>query len=320
MRNRLFLTCFLIVSTKAFASEVQSQTTLGTGSLTEELSYFGSSHEESEGPDKVGNWDWSLSYTYSKINLGASVNATQGASKASESDHTSTFSGGFGYSKRWSAGFDLNYSKTKEEYLSSIGPSLHAGYTFDLGNQKKDDDSDEYFIPTLNLSLTGAATQYTQNFTAAVRSGSRRLNPRAGSQGISQREAELKLAVAAVNWVDFSLAFKAYSYDKNVANFISNLDDPRAAESGAANFGSTLTGFSSKEISVDLTFHLPLDLDLETDYSQSTSAADSTKTNTLRADLSHTWIDRWKTGMGYEQNKSATDTQGQIVVSLAYEF
>lgn len=329
------------LNSEALANEIQSQTTTGTGSLTEYISYSGHSKNADDSYKNEAGWNWNLGYTYNTLTLGATAIATptppKGATAPSNVDHTSSFSGGFGYSDHWSAGIDINYSKTKEENLSSLGPSLHAGYTFDLKtrsipvtssarkitaeNAESAEESEEPFIPTLNLTVTGATTNYSQTFLTVVRAGSKRTaTTRTGSQGIVQRLSEIAATLSPVEWAEFSISTKIFSYDHNVANFIANLDDPRAVRSGAASFGSTLSGFSDRELDFDFTFHLPLALDLSTGYSQSSSASDSSKTNTFHTHFSRIWGENWNTGLGFERDKSPADAQNLVIFTLAYLF
>jgi hypothetical protein len=345
---KTFLLLILFVPS-AHASEILSQTSSGTGIITEEIAYTGYSKNQSASGKKEGGWDWNLGYTYSAIKLGATVSATPApvvTSSTTDSDHTSSFSGGFGYSDHWSAGVDLNTSSTKEENLSSFGPSVHAGYTFELSHadtkvksklkpkelanisskvpsEANDAQDDEAFVPTLGFTLTAGTTQYTQDFTTAaiVRVGSRRVvRPKAGSQSIQQKEGELSITLSAVEWLDVSLSGKSFIYNQNVATFLASLDDPRAVRTGAASFGSTLSGFSSKEFDLDLTFHLPEDFDILTEYAQSTSATDSSHINTYKLDVTKLWGEHWKTGLGFERDKSSNDAQSLGEFTLAYEF
>ena len=315
------------------ADELQSQTTLGTGSTTEDVSYSGQAAES--------KWDWNLSYTYSSIEVGASaVKST--AAKSSATDHTHSLVGGVGYSDYWDAGFDLNYSKTKEERLSSFGPSAHLGYTFknaetrskskpalaskagaDSAAKTKESEAeeDEVFSPHLHLVLTGSNSNYAQDYGGPLRTGSRRAAaPITGSQSIRQRTLEAGVSFSAVEWLDIGLSFKRYFYDKNVADFISKLDDPRAIRRGAASFGSTLSGFSSQELSLSFTFHLPSEFELGVEGLQSVSASDSSKTDTYKVEVSKLWQDTWKTGVGFERDQSSSSVQNTTIVTLAYEF
>jgi hypothetical protein len=334
---------FLFSSAQARAHEIESQTTSGTGYLSEGLSYSG----ESKSEKGSGWWNWNLGYDYSVINVGSS---TLSNGKSTGSDHTSAFSGGFGFSNQWEAGLDVSYSKTKEENLTSFGPAVKLGYTFHLSSHKDkkatktpnkkadtgkytdedtDEDTDEGtdegtddFVPTLRFSVTGKSIGYTQTFAGASvrRNQGKPAKPTSGSQSIRQTEINFSTTLAAFSWVNLRLAYTRYSYNRNVPNYLALLDDPRALKNGAANFGSTLSGFSSHDIETTLSFHLPLDLDFDVTGSQSTSAADSSKTLTLGSTLTKTWGESWKTGVGYQQNRSTTDLQKLYSFTLSYEF
>jgi hypothetical protein len=332
----VFLACS---ATAVWASEMQTQTTSGTGLFTEELSYNGDNQSENVSAKK-GGWNWDLSYSYSVIKLGATAITPVVTSGAPASDHTSSVTGGFGYSDHWEVGIDLNYSKTPEENLSSFGPSVHLGYTFDLAKRKtkpttkiapatsakttpvvQKEEVDEPFVPTLNFTTTLGTTKYDQDFLTVPRPGSKRkAGGKTGSQVIAQQSGEISSTLSAVQWLDVEVYLKGYRYNRDVGTFLANLDDPRAIRSGAASFGSTLEGFSSNEVGVDFTIHFPLDIDLHPEFYRSTSAVDGSKTNSYKVDLSKLWAESWKTGIGYERDTSITDTENSGILTLSYEF
>lgn len=339
-----FFISIFFLNLSAQASEVQSQTTVGTGLVSEELSYNGDA--KSADPKKKGGMTWDLSYIYTTLALGATASSSPApAASSAASDHSSAFTGGLGYSDKIDTGIDLNYSKTPEEGLSDIGPSLRLGYTFDLGqpNVKKkpklvkklvpknnhqktgeedqEDVEDEPFMPTFKALATVGLLEYKQDVSTVVRAGSRRKAPaKAASIGIVQRQAEADFTLSSVEWLDIDLALTKYFYNRDVGTFLANLDDQRAIASGAANLDSTLKGFSSNEVKLDLTFHLPIDIDVNPEVSRSTSATDGSKTNSIKIDVSKLWADTWKTGIAYERDESATDLQNSGIATLSYEF
>ena len=167
--------------------------------------------------------------------------------------------------------------------------------------------------------LTGGSTQYSQG-ALAVRPGVGRKPIPRKAQDIQQKQVELAMTVSPWDWCDLKIAYTSFSYNRDVATYLANLDNPQALKSGAATFGSTLTGFSSKESEVELTFHLPYDIDLVPNFIQSTNAANASKTNTAELNVFKTWADTWKTGLGYEDSQSTTNEQNLFIVTLAYEF
>jgi len=333
MKNLFLFSMMMAFIQAASASEIQSQTNTGTGNLTEQLTYQGNSKIKNA-PKDDAFWDWNLGYTYSAITLGATSVSTPTTPGAAV-DHTSSFLGGVEYSHQWTAGLDFTTTKTPEENISSFGPSVHVGYTFEFGQKKKpspkkdatqtpaiEETEEEPFVPTWNFTFTGGTTKYDQTLaTGAPRPGSlRKINPGIKAQLMQQKQAEIATTFSGWEWLDLKLALTKYSYDHDVATFLANLDDPRAIQSGMASFGSTLSGFSSSQSEFDVIFHFPLDFDLESDLSQSTNAADGTKTNTFKENLYKTWADTWKTGLGFERDKSSTLVQNLFIATLAYEF
>ncbi len=331
MNHRMAMLVYsaVFIGIAANASDLTSETNAGTGTFSQGFTYNGeqkSGHEKERYKNEVdGRYNWSLGYTYATTTLGA----TSGAATGAGTDHSNTFTGGVGYSQHWSAGFDLSYSNTKEEHLDSFGPSIYAGYTFDLADRPKpsqkedDEDTDEPFTPTLNVKLSLGATTYTQTLQLAARPGGRK-NPNAAgpiaAQSIMQKPVEISATLSPFEWIDIKLAYTKFNYNKDVVAFIARLDEPRAIRSGASTFGSTLSGFSSKEVTLDLTWHLPLDLDFETELTQAESAIDAKKTNAFKADLSREWIEKFKTGLGFERSKSAAQQENVGILTLGYLF
>ena len=322
----------LLCSVTARASELESVTDVGTGTFTEGLAYRGDHDSPGKEIDHATlgkGLNWTLGYAYTAITLGATL-ASPSPSPAlsgAESDHTNSFTAGIGYEEKFEIESNLNFSNTKEENLKTFGLSIGVGYTFDLATRavkdapEKIEEKEDSFVPTLTIKAMGGLTHYQQDIGVAVRKGTRRKPQTAkASQSIQQKQFEFDVTVSPWVWLDVKLGFIKYNYNRDVANFLSKLDDPRAIRSGAADFGSTLEGFSSKESLLNFTFHLPAEIDLETDFSQSTSASNSSKINMFKFDVSKTWDAVWKTGLGFERNKSDTDVQNLGVVTLAYEF
>ena len=304
-----FWLSMLFLSSGAHASEVQTQTTVGTGLVSEEISYNGDT--KSEDSKKKGGLTWDFSYTYTSITLGATTTSVPVPPTAAASDHTSAITGGFGYSDKWEVGLDLNYSKTPEEGLDSFGPSIRLGYTFDLGPEQpkkksvkkvvpknnheknnaednEDADTDEPFMPTFKVLATLGTTSFNQDISTTVRAGTRRRAAvtKPGKVSIVQKQAEIDFDLSAVEWLDVDISLTKYGYNRDVGTFLASLDDPRAISSGAANLGSTLEGFSTNDAKIDFIFHLPYDIEINPEFGRSTSAVDGSKVNTEKIDVS----------------------------------
>ena len=244
-----------------------------------------------------------------------------------------------GYEKsQWEFGLDLNYSNTKEEYLSTLGPTLDVGYTFLLGPQAKpkpkkaaqkitpvaehEDEDDVDFVPNLNLKASVGWLNYKEDYSGTVvgRGPLHRSVTRSGETQITQAPVEIAATLAPLEWFDFKIAYTHYSYNKNVNQFLANLDDPRSVAFGASGFGSTLTGFSSKETLFSLNFYLPLDFEINPEYAQAVNASNGDKTNTYHIGIAKTWGESWKTGIAYEENKSTDEDQKLGIFTLSYLF
>lgn len=313
----------------AFANSVESATTLGSGTLNQAFTYnISASNKEEVTVDQAGKtkkdskspvkpveknyWSGSVGYSYTATTLGATSGTTSGSAAI---DHTNSVNGGVAYSNRWEAGADFEYSSTKEENLHNFGANPYVGYTFDL-------HEGEDFTSTLNLRFTAGFDSYTQTGnTVTRRAGSRRpVTVVVGSANIQQTKAEFDALLSPASWLDLKLIFIKYQYDKDVNAFLARLDDPRAIITGAANFGSTLNGFSSNEGTAALTFHLPADIDFTTQFTQATSVVNSSKLNTYALDAMKLWHDTWKTGVGFSRSKSSTDLQSLTTLTLSYQW
>jgi hypothetical protein len=338
----ILVLALMMVSPYARANSVESLTSAGTGTFSEGLTYNGESKSNKDAEDGRAGFNWTIGYAYTAATLGATSTApTPAPTTNASSDHTNSISLGGGYSDKWEIGLGIDYSNTKEENLKSFGPNAYLGYTFDLANRPKklkrqpqnpnsptakvdsdvEDDASGVFVPTLNFRITGASNKFTHDASLTTRAGSRKQLAATATQEITQKDFEIDGTLSALEWLDVKLSYIKYNYDKNVADFLARLDQARAVQTGLADFGSTLSGFSSKEWGINLTFHLPLDLDFGADFTQSTSAIDgTTKTNTFKGDLSRVWAETWKTGLGFERSKSNTDVQNIGLLTLAYEF
>ena len=331
----IFSLCFIFFHQHfAYSNEVNSNTTGGTGTLSQEISYSGEQLKDKK--SDLGTWDWNFAYTYTAVKVGSTIRptpstkTTTSSTSASSTDHTNTLEGGFGYTGAWSRGLSLTYSNTKEENLTTFGPQIYAGYhiAFDSKKSKTENetaDDEEVFIPGLDLKITGGVNRYTETYNVSSRStrpnGSKaKTITKDSSEDINQTNLVLDLTLKPLSWFDIKFEFTKYHYNKDVANFLSLLDRPGAIASGAAGFSTTLSGFSSQEYLVGFDFFLPLDFDLNLSYSQATSQLDGSKTHNYKAGLDKLWNEHWKTGIGIIDSISSTDALTTGELSLAYSF
>jgi hypothetical protein len=308
LRASLILSTFtLINSITLHAGEISTSTVSGTGSLSQELSVY---HD-----------GFSASYTFYRTEVGATLGSS---SEAYNDSHAVTL--GLSHGGENARGVSGSFSTTPAESIRALGLSGYLSHQFKLSSLKKDGDEDEDnsegFEQVLEFKGTLGFTHYKQSFTPLVpaRKGSKKLKSLTADQSINQFLIGVKGNLELFQWFSLNIAFNRYLYSKGIANFLATLDDPRAVRSGAAMFGSTLTGFSSQDIDVGFDFNLPLSVTLSPSSTLSTNAATKTVTHSYSIDISRVWSSKWTTGIIGEQSISGSDKENLYTLNLSYNY
>ncbi len=302
-RIGLFLFSLLFTPLIAFAAGVSSETSLGSGTFTQEIQYSGS------GADQKSPWLYDVSYSYSASEVGSTSRSSRGTGQV---DHTHSFSLGVGYEGENSQGGNLSYSTTPEELLSILGAGIYFGHRYALSNE------DSAFVPSLKITLSGDLSKYTQSFSRGARGG-RKTRPTSGSEGIIQSAVGLSGTLRVWEWSSFKLSGTRYFYDKDVSQFLTQLDQARAISTQMSNFSSTLNGFSREELELGWNFFLPKDFSLNLIYNLSHTEAAGLATKGYYAKISHAW-ETIDIGASYFVSSSSSNIQNLIGFSADYSF
>ncbi len=303
----LVTVCSIWNTTTLYAGEISTATVSGTGSLSQELSVY---HD-----------GLSAAYTYSRSEVGATSGSSSGAY-----DDSHAVILGLSHSGENGRGVSGNFSTTPAESIRALGLSGYLSHQFKLSSVKKDEDEDaeegDDFEQLMELKGTLGFTNYKQTFSPAAppRKGSKKLKPLTADQSINQFLIGVKSNLDLFSWLSLNVAYNRYLYSKGIANFLATLDDPRAVRSGAAMFGSTLTGFSSQDIDVGFDFNLPLAFTVAPSSTLSTNAATKTVTHSYSVDISRVWSSKWTTGIIAERSISGTDKENLYTLNLSYNY
>ena len=294
---------FFLLNPPVKAGEISSDTSLGSGVFTQEIGY------SSSGNGDLSPWAYDLFYSYSVSEVGATKKNSRGSGQY---DHTHTFDFGLGYEGENSQGGSLSYSTTPEELLSILGAGMYFGHRYFFKSE------DEHFAPSLKLTLSGDLSRYTQRFSKALAAG-RKQRPSAGSDGILQSSVGLSGSLRLFEWLGIKLYGTRFFYDKDVGQFLNQLDQARAISTRLENFSSTLNGFSKEEIGVGLDLTLPSDFELEIGSTLAHAEASGVSTAGYSVKITRSW-GMFETGMSDTFTNSASNSQNLFGLSASYRF
>jgi hypothetical protein len=296
------------------AHELETSASVGSGSYTQSLSYSRTITE----PKSDESNSYYFSYSYNQAEVGAAAGAT---SQTYNSTHS--LSGGVSNSGEWRNGIYANYSSTAAEALSSYGLSAYVGKKFNSSDDDEEESSESGFALPFSLKGSVSAQRYVQTFAAspAPRKGSKGKlpKPKAGSEAVIQFSVGAHGSVDPFTWVTVGATHTRYFYSRDIANFIAYLDDPRAIATGASQFSSTLSGFSSAETDVDLDFYLPSKVSLSIGASLSKNEETGSKTNGASLQVSRPF-GKWTPSVTLQRYVSSGYSQDVYGGGLSYEF
>lgn len=311
----LFVFCLLIQPTSVWAVNVSSDSSLGVLGFTQYVSFDGDFEKDDFdwSNDDLNRWIWNMDYTLSLTNTtDVYGNATV--------DQTTALSFGTGYdTKSWNYGGALKYSSTPQESLRDYGPNLYLGYTFDLRKKPKNskDEDDDEFIPWAGFKLSLTDLGYTQIFYPNF-PFRKKVYTVTGSNNINQLATQVDTLFAPINILTLRASYYLYAYDQDVNNFLSNLNSPRAVNTGASQFSDTLSGFplDTKEISVRWR---PIKKTVfEQTDSETTSASDGSFVWSVKEKIMYWIFDSWQVGGSFEFITSPTLTDHEYTLSWRY--
>jgi hypothetical protein len=303
----------------AFADEVGSTSSVGEGTLSQTLSYS----KRLKGSDQESPSAVSASYTLTRSEVGSTTGAGAGSYNS-----THSASGTYSVSGGLRRGLTGSFTTTPAEFLRSFGVSGYLAKTFELAGRRTqkvedEEEQEEDYIPTFGLKVTGGYMRYGQSFqrgSGNQRKGSQRKRALSVDQSIGRVSADLTASFDPFEWLGVYGSYTRYFYNRSVSDFMDALDDPRAIASGAAEFSSTLSGFSSREVEAGLDLNLPAEVTLSVSKSLATNETSGLITHSYSLDFSKVWGGKWTTGIGADRFSAGQSAQDIYNASLSYSF
>ncbi|PWU21008.1 MAG: hypothetical protein C5B49_03325 [Bdellovibrio sp.] len=321
MSNLFFagLLFFAIPGARAWAiDDVTSETILGTTYQAEALTasgQFQDSHENSS-----SGWVplWNLGYTQARF-----VD-TVPAGQVVDINHELTAGLTGEYHENFLVDGTFTYSATPLESLAGFGPTLGVGYFFHFGENSSEEKSTAR--PYLLLRMSGSLMKYTQTLSGTNRATGATRAAR-GTNSIDQASIELSAKAKIRRWLKVKVSVKKYSYNRNVADFLNQLDSQLALRSATAGLSSSVSGLPATDTKIEFTFRIGESLDLITSALWSASAVDGSLGRTLRATLEQDFGENWRLGLGVQNQYTPAPadngnavSDNQIVFKANYYF
>jgi hypothetical protein len=328
----LFLAALILIGFEhADAVTISSETEASSSTFSESLSGSG----PLGGNDSV--WDWDLDLNHTKT----TDTSVQGSSPIV--DETSEVDAGLAWDgpNGWSADGALSGSTTPQENLKTMGVSLGLSCRVPYGQTKKVDhpvmekpapseevdsnDEDEDYAPSLTLRATVETKNFNQTFgaTRIIRRADGRTVTRAanGSQALNQKAAGLSVKWAPAEKWRFKVASEVFSYDRDVASFMSLLESPLATQRGFGSLTNTVGGLPNVSYSAAIDTDLTEKFGLELKETYSIISEDLSSSYSTRIVLGVDLSDLWKASMGVnvtQSNVTGRETAGIIGVEASF--
>jgi hypothetical protein len=304
----------LFISLQAFPDQFGSSSSVGGGTLSQTLSLS----KRFKGPKEEESRSVYLAYTMTQNEIGSTTGTSSNAF-----NYTHSMSTTYSVSGNTRRGLSGSFSTTPAENLSSFGATGFLSKSIELGTRTEAEEDDDSFLPTIGVRGSVGYQHYAQTVSddsGSKRKGSRRKRTRTEEQSIGKVSLDLTLNLDLFESFGVFGSYTRYVYTRDVTDFMDVLDDPRAIASGAAEFSSTLSGFSSNEIEAGVDLTLPLDLSLAISKSLAANETTSVITHAYSVELNKDWGSYWSTGIGADRFVSNGSSQDLYNFSLSYSF
>ena len=264
--------------------------------------------------ESIMNWSASVSQSKTKT-----TNPTSGETIT---DTTRDYSAGFGFSNpnQIYGNLSLSYSATPEENILNLGPTASIGYTYKF-EPKTDADT---FKPAIGLNLKYGQQNYIQTFTPqqriSIKAGPK---PTSGNSQIIQRLAALAIKIKPVDWFQLKLTSIRYSYSKDVAGFLQNIDSQPVQPTNTSGLSNALSGFYESTFDIALIFYLFDDWELDLTNSSSKLSSDQSTANSNEIEIGYDINNSWKISIATLSSKSSNEgseaaTNNSLYVSYSF--
>jgi len=308
-------------SQKAMALDVSSETSRGSFILEEDLNIDGDFEpkvpEEDEKKVKLKKskkeedvktkWVWSIEYSYtqtSSYQTGATLNSSILIVDEASDLNLST---GADKEDDFAYGLGIDYSETPEESLKDFGPNIYLSETYKLGKAKTSPAEEDEFTRTIAFKLTLQDLSYVQTFFGTVGlTQTSKSRPVIGSSTINQFAPELEATLGLLDSLTLKATYTYYMYDRDVNQFLNNLNSPRSVSTGAAGFASAISGFPSSEVEIDINWFPFDDWEFDEEATDTITETDGSHGYTFKEVALATVFTSWKFGLSYEYEQSET--------------
>jgi hypothetical protein len=292
MRHVIFI--LLVVQTfAAAATSISSQTSFGPQSVSEMLDGSGDFNDD---------WDW-----------GAGVSTDRSESTVDGTKVTDVTRGAHG-GAGWFNGVagvrgNVTGSATPSENLSNTGATLDVRYRW------KTAPDEAKFHSYFQAAIVGGTTNYRIQFSGTALGRNGKVRPVSGQRLLNQTSLGLDLKWRPVKIWSLRASVTSYKYNKDVADFQTQLDSPAAARRGLSGFAGTVGGLPGSTATVGLNFYLA-DWTIYLSECLSQLAVDHSRSHSSKINVEYDVNDHWLVSAGFEYDKSSTysDSMGLIGV------
>lgn len=279
----LFLT--LVLAGRALADSVESSTSGGSGTISEDLIYHGKSKALR---DEGNGWEWLLDGGYSDV--------SDPTARTSQSAITRAVTGTLGDNiGTWRFGASYLSSDTPSENLTEDGPSVYLGHLWTGGQGR----------PSLDIKGTYSAYRYE----VATQTAS-----------LTLRQTEARIG-ATLSWNLVSLygGYGRYHYDQSVTRFAGALRNARVVRANLAAMRAAIYGFPSQTYEASVTVSASALWQWTVDETLSDTRAPKGVARTSSLTVSHE-MDPFEIDVGAEHDQDPQFDQNLVLLNLIYRF
>jgi hypothetical protein len=314
----LYSTLFILAPRYGWALSFDETTEVGSQTFIQSVSGLDTFwHSQVKKPAAQDKAQWNLGYSFDKTK---SVDPVTGVVLT---DQTSAVNGGLTWKdhRNWSLAAGLNYSDTPDESLKALGPQVSISYKYKFKRPSPAGKPSD-FSPSITTRLLASRLNYTESFSPSKAKGRRKnIKPTTGKSKITQSLLRAEVSGEATEWLSAGASVGVYGYNRDVSQFLTYLDSPRAVNgAGAGGLSSTVSGFPSSDQSVDLQFLFAESWDFLAKYTRSFIASDHSQSSALRGDLSDDLSDSWTASVGVEYDHLIGFNETMGILSVGYSF
>jgi hypothetical protein len=341
----LLLSLLILTSFEARALSLTSETEAGTAIFTESVEGDGNITPENK-DKKIDQWLWNLALTYSK------TSSTDEATQTKVVDKTTEVAGGVDWESadHLTVGLGLSFSSTPDENLVGYGPEINFGYTYEFAKSmansktkecalndtadrtnearqkpsekdaKCDSDADAgIFHPSIGLNEAIQYMSYVEKLNGVTRLRNR-TRAVTGTNDIHQTSFQTDLKVKPYRFLRTTLRGTVYHYDRDVNQFLAQLDSARGVRFNNSGLSSLVSGLPAYSGEILMDFYIGENWEVDLSATDAVSITDYTHAWTYKLDVFRDLNDQLRLGLGYERDVAPTATDNIGKLTIAYGF